>query len=277
MSKKKPVKVYGIYSKSDNRIVYVGQTTLTLKQRYNYHTCSKTLMGQAIKEKGKDAFYISLIKEVSEELVDDVELGLILEMGTLKPNGYNAVLASHRNGGIGREMWKNPEYREKQIKVMSQRMAEYHEQPGNTRKLLKNAWAATEEKRKDSEYNKNIALKVSKALKHKFENDPEYRTKLLERLQLAHEETRNNPEIVKGIRERKCQNVYVILHLNSQEKWETTNLQKFCLLHNLDSASMHRTRLDVRNNTPRTSHHKGFKIISVRKRTCESVDYMERV
>jgi len=92
--------VYLIYC-LDSHKGYVGQTTQTLKRRWQKH-CADAQMGsdylihRAIRKYGKDAFEISILAEVDTlTILDQIEIEQIVKQGTLVPNGYNTKTGGH--------------------------------------------------------------------------------------------------------------------------------------------------------------------------------------
>lgn len=74
--------------------VYIGQTTLPLRQRWRLH-CSRNstckLLKMAIQEYGKRAFTIEQIDSAeSREELNQKEIAWIIKEGSITPNGYNA-------------------------------------------------------------------------------------------------------------------------------------------------------------------------------------------
>ncbi|OIS41789.1 GIY-YIG nuclease family protein [Staphylococcus warneri] len=88
-------KIYGIRNTKNNKL-YIGQTKLSLKDRFSRHTAKNetnknTAISKAIKSLGKDNFEIFLIKDGygSYKELNDAECRFIKEYNTLAPNGYN--------------------------------------------------------------------------------------------------------------------------------------------------------------------------------------------
>ncbi|HDN3427523.1 TPA: GIY-YIG nuclease family protein [Staphylococcus aureus] len=88
-------KIYGIRNTKNNKM-YIGQTKLSLKDRFARHTAKNetnknTAISKAIKSLGKDNFEIFLIKDGYESYkeLNDAECRFIKEYNTFVPNGYN--------------------------------------------------------------------------------------------------------------------------------------------------------------------------------------------
>lgn len=90
--------IYIIKNKINNK-VYIGQTIHTIETRFlNHKAASKiedTKFYRAIRKYGFENFYIELIEEVSEELLDEREIYWIKNFDSYF-NGYNSTL-----GGCG--------------------------------------------------------------------------------------------------------------------------------------------------------------------------------
>ncbi len=98
---------------------YVGQTILTLEERWRAHVDyanwvikhrpeKDTYFARAIRKYGRDAFESSVIEETVEELLDEREIHWIAKLGT-HGNGYNST-----KGGEGLRGYEfTPESREK--------------------------------------------------------------------------------------------------------------------------------------------------------------------
>ncbi|MBR4152829.1 MAG: GIY-YIG nuclease family protein [Selenomonadaceae bacterium] len=77
---------------------YVGQTTKTLKRRFDAHAaCNTTLIGKAIQEYGKENFYCGVIVSCySRAELDEKEKYFIAALKSKEPYGYNRT-----DGGEG--------------------------------------------------------------------------------------------------------------------------------------------------------------------------------
>jgi group I intron endonuclease len=92
--------VYLLYCRV-SRKGYVGQTTQTLKRRWQKHcadaqTGSEYLIHRAIRKYGEDAFELSVLAEADNlPALDQIEIEQIEKQGTLAPNGYNIKEGGH--------------------------------------------------------------------------------------------------------------------------------------------------------------------------------------
>ena len=69
---------------------YVGQTTKTLKKRFNQHKRGDQLIDRIIQKRGEDLFTTAVLKECdSKAELDFWERHMILSRNTMIPNGYN--------------------------------------------------------------------------------------------------------------------------------------------------------------------------------------------
>lgn len=79
------MKVYGIFERETNELVYVGKTRSSLEQRWFYHTWkenwSRTPIRLYLESKGFERFQIVCLKVcTTEQDLDDWEKHLILEL-----------------------------------------------------------------------------------------------------------------------------------------------------------------------------------------------------
>ena len=97
-------------SNNINSKVYVGKTTLTLEQRFKEHQsdskkeflCKRPLYN-AMKKYGTSAFYIELIEEVSDDILNERE-SFWIEYYNSYTNGYNATLGGDGTTYINRDL-----------------------------------------------------------------------------------------------------------------------------------------------------------------------------
>jgi group I intron endonuclease len=79
---------------------YVGQTTQTLKRRWNFHVCGRSgciALKSAFEKYGKENFKIEpLFVASSLEELDEKEVEFISSMNTIAPNGYNLTSGGER-------------------------------------------------------------------------------------------------------------------------------------------------------------------------------------
>lgn len=108
--------VYVIRNKINDK-VYVGTTTVNLRQRFSQHTKNSTLCRRnyklqiAIKELGKENFYIELLEVVPEEIMFEKEVYYIKKFNSFK-NGYNST-----PGGKGGKIFVDKETIEEIIQL----------------------------------------------------------------------------------------------------------------------------------------------------------------
>lgn len=82
-------RIYGIINLVNSKI-YIGQTTQSLKQRFNQHARAKSYIGNAIRKYGKENFVYELIEEcATAERLDERERFWIAEFNCVYPRGYN--------------------------------------------------------------------------------------------------------------------------------------------------------------------------------------------
>lgn len=73
-----------------NEKLYVGQTTRTLKERFQEHYRADSVIGKAMREYGLEHFHIhSIEKCYTKEQQDAFEIFWIAALNTKSPNGYN--------------------------------------------------------------------------------------------------------------------------------------------------------------------------------------------
>ena len=88
---------------------YVGQTKLSIKQRWSAHkrvSCyHDTFLYRAMRKYGFDAFSISVIEEVADDIRYEREIFWIRELSTMAPLGYNLTA-----GGSGGDTSTSPNY-----------------------------------------------------------------------------------------------------------------------------------------------------------------------
>lgn len=100
-------KIYIIRNDINNK-VYIGQTTMTVQQRFRSHLSSKPeqhyyqMILCAIRKYGKEHFHVETLVEGIEtrEELDALEEKYIAEYNSMKPNGYNLCPGGTR--------WRNP-------------------------------------------------------------------------------------------------------------------------------------------------------------------------
>jgi group I intron endonuclease len=88
-------KIYGIKNNKNSKL-YIGQTILELKERFQRHTANNktyknTIISKSIKSIGKENFEIFLIEGGFKdyEKLNEAEEYYIKKYNTIQPNGYN--------------------------------------------------------------------------------------------------------------------------------------------------------------------------------------------
>lgn len=125
--------IYKITNLINNKI-YIGQTSKTLKQRFNKHVYdSKTLMHRAIKKYGKENFIISEIDTANtlKSACHKEKYWIKKLKSKIKDGGYNITdggegthgvkptqekILKHKN--MMREKWKDPVFKERGVKYL---------------------------------------------------------------------------------------------------------------------------------------------------------------
>lgn len=94
--------IYAIKNNFNSKI-YVGQTTLTIQERFSAHCKADTLLGKDIRKYGKKNFSIEVLEECdSAEQLNEREILWIAKLDCKHPNGYNTM-----NGGNYNREYKN--------------------------------------------------------------------------------------------------------------------------------------------------------------------------
>ena len=122
------IKIY-LITDTTTGLQYVGQTSQTIKKRFNNHACNKSsLIGQTIKEHGRENFTIDVIEICDTvEQANEREKYHIAKFNTLYPNGLNLTRGG-REGGFSeatlkrmsegqKRRYANPEEHEKSSKA----------------------------------------------------------------------------------------------------------------------------------------------------------------
>lgn len=95
------MKIY-IIKNNLNNIVYIGQTSQSLEERLKHHYSNiksgKTLLNKAMRELGKENFYIQLLENVESQNADERELYWILKYKETNEL-YNMKLSLGKCGG----------------------------------------------------------------------------------------------------------------------------------------------------------------------------------
>ena len=74
-----------------NGKAYIGQTVRSAMRRFSEHCKSDMLVGKALKKYGRQSVRMSVLATAAESELDDIEIAMIKEHGTVAPNGYNIV------------------------------------------------------------------------------------------------------------------------------------------------------------------------------------------
>lgn len=101
--------VYSLTCKLNGK-QYVGQTTHTIKERFNQHARKNSVVGKAICKHGRENFLCTVLKVcASKEELNRWEKFFIVLLNTKVPHGYN--LTDGGEGTVGLE--RTPEHRAK--------------------------------------------------------------------------------------------------------------------------------------------------------------------
>ena len=92
--------MYGVIYKitnTKNGMIYIGQTTRSVKERFGEHMKSDYLIGRAIRKYGVENFTVEVIEEcATPEQLNEREIFWIAKLNTKHPHGYNMT-----DGGEG--------------------------------------------------------------------------------------------------------------------------------------------------------------------------------
>ena len=94
------IKIYKI-TNSKNGKTYVGQTSKSLKNRFNHHKSQNSKIGNAIRYDGSENFTIESMMEIDDDLqsiADEFEMVLAEKCDSFN-NGYNVKHSKGKNGG----------------------------------------------------------------------------------------------------------------------------------------------------------------------------------
>ena len=144
------MRVYKITNKQNGKL-YIGQTKMELYRRFGSHLReakyggSTSIIHNAIRKYGKDAFEIELLQECqSFEELDEAERRWIAELNTIAPNGYNIEVGGCRNRAPMSEATRaklrqrrSPETIEKIRHAARNRSPEWRRRLSESRKHLK--------------------------------------------------------------------------------------------------------------------------------------------
>jgi group I intron endonuclease len=85
-----------------NKKFYIGQTVQLFKERIRQHKKSNSLIGNALRKYGIDNFEITLIENIQEEELNNLEIEYIQKHNSISPNGYN-LMSGGENGRHSKE------------------------------------------------------------------------------------------------------------------------------------------------------------------------------
>lgn len=199
-------RIYKIINDINNK-KYVGQTYLTIDQRFERHcneakwkNVKKMPIVLAIKKYGKEHFKVVLLEElkdgISQNEVDQKEVEWGTKLNTLSPNGYNLKL-----GGSGHGLWSE----------------DVKKRIGNSNR---NKFVSEETKKKLSE--SHLGKRLSESAKNKLSNY----WKGKRPCKLAQQRSKIS-----------CQKTYTLLDSN-KKKIQITNMAEFCRKNNLNKSRM---------------------------------------
>lgn len=158
--------VYIIVNLETNK-AYIGQTRgpldIRFRQHCEYNRLKKSIITQAIRKYGKDAFYMDPLWEspgCSQEELDAKEIELIATHNTQSPNGYNITA-----GGGARA--PAMETRTKMSESARNKFIERPELRENLSRIRSTERHSEERRRRQSE-----------TMKQKYKNDGEFREKM---------------------------------------------------------------------------------------------------
>jgi len=96
--------IYKIQNNINNKC-YIGQTKRTVDKRWKEHCKSKDAMyiDNAIHKHTPENFTVTIIKETTDDLLDELEKKYIIEYNSLYPNGYNLESGGRLNKIMSQE------------------------------------------------------------------------------------------------------------------------------------------------------------------------------
>ena len=95
---------------------YIGQTINEFKNRYRQHQTSHSIIGKALRKHGVDNFNITLLENIPEEKLDELERKYIEKYSSIFPNGYNFESGGHKGKHHSEETKKKQSEAEKGTK-----------------------------------------------------------------------------------------------------------------------------------------------------------------
>jgi group I intron endonuclease len=174
-------KPYGrvyLVTNSENGKKYIGQTVMTLEQRWSKHQRTKgcSAIHAAINKYGKDAFSIVEIAQAfSANELNEIEKNAVEEHNCISPNGYNLKEGGGSKGRVSedsrekmrvrmKERWADPEYRAAQ--VAKKQTPEYKKKLKDCRAVLlaDPEWRGAMVARLQSDEHRKIVSESNKAM-----------------------------------------------------------------------------------------------------------------
>jgi group I intron endonuclease len=170
--------IYGIYSKLENKIIYIGQTIIGYDKRFKKHLAScksdnHCAIHAKIKKYGSDNFYSILLLECENDKLNEKEILFIEKYNTFK-NGLNETIGGGTMSGykhkektkqiIGEKLKRRWETdRENIIESLKRRppRIQKNEEIQQRKKYLKE---------NNPMYLESTKIKLSKTCKEKYEN-----------------------------------------------------------------------------------------------------------
>ena len=160
--------IYGIFSKIENKIVYVGQTIIGFENRFkkHIHQCeynSKNAIHYKMLKYGIENFYPVLLLKCDENFLNENEIKFIKKYNTYK-NGLNETLGGHTMSGYKHKK----ETKEKIGEKLKERWKENREQIIDSLKKRPPRKQSKEELLWRSEYMKNNNPSIRKEVREKI-------------------------------------------------------------------------------------------------------------
>lgn len=157
---------------SVNEKIYIGQTKKSIQKRWVAHKQAIKrgkgcpLLARGFNAHGEDKFFIEMVEECVDELLNEREKYYIAHYNSLVPNGYNAD-AGGKSGGTFKGHTHTPETIAKWKETMKDKLEskEYRE---NISRGLKEYYAIPENREKHSARMKEVAN--NSVHSHKFKN-----------------------------------------------------------------------------------------------------------
>lgn len=170
--------IYGIYSKLEDKIVYIGQTIIGYDKRFKKHLNSCKLNSHCaihakMRKYGSDNFYPILLSECKNTELNEKEIEFIEKYDTYR-NGLNETIGGGTMSGykhkeitkqvIGEKLKKRWETnRENIVESLKQR-------PPRAQKYEEIQWRKSYLKENNPMYSESTKIKLSKTCKEKYES-----------------------------------------------------------------------------------------------------------